>query len=110
MNISDETIEAMAREFERELFGGARSNQAHNAVVRAMRAAVALIPQPPVSAAPEGWKLVPLDPSPEQIKAIEFAIYRYSDCSARDAERGAPYVYIAARTAAPTPPAESPQS
>ena len=46
-------------------------------------------------------KLVPVEPTPEQIKGIEFAIYRYSDCSARDAERGAPYAYRAMIAAAP---------
>jgi hypothetical protein len=34
-------------------------------------------------------------PSTEMIRAVEFAIYRYSDCSARDAERGAPHVIVA---------------
>lgn len=53
---------------------------------------------------PKGWRLVPVEPTPETIKAIEFAIYRYSDCSARDAERGAPWVYRAMLSASAAPP------
>jgi len=55
------------------------------------------------SAPPEGWVTVPREPSDETIRAIEFAIYRYSDCSVRDAERGAPRAFQAMLAAAPTP-------
>lgn len=51
------------------------------------------------------WRMVPVEPAPEQIKAIEFAIYRYSDCSVRDAERGAPHAYSAVITGARVHPA-----
>lgn len=52
-------------------------------------------------AASTGWVWAPREPCPEQIKGIEFAIYRYSDCSAQDAERGAPHAYRAMLAAAP---------
>lgn len=40
--------------------------------------------------------VVPREPTEERIKAVEFALYRHADCSARDAERAAPQVYLAA--------------
>lgn len=69
----------------------------------------------PVSAAcvPSAWVLFPREPTPEMIKAIEFAIYRYSDCNVRDAERGAPWVYaglLAAYRGVPAPERHTPQS
>lgn len=43
-----------------------------------------------------GLVVVPREPTEERIKAVEFALYRHADCSARDAERAAPQVYLAA--------------
>lgn len=56
----------------------------------------------------EGWRMVPVEPTEEVIKAVEFAIYRYSDCNVRDAERGAPHAYRAMIQAAPQPPPPEP--
>lgn len=53
---------------------------------------------------PKGMKLVPIEPTGAMTEAIEFAIYRNADCSARDAERGAPHVYRALISSTPDPP------
>ena len=47
------------------------------------------------SGLPEGWVAVPIEPTAPMIDALEFAIYRHADCSARDSERAAPHAYRA---------------
>jgi hypothetical protein len=50
------------------------------------------------------WVLVPKEPTEAIVKAIEFALYRYGDCTARNAERATPFLYRAMLSAVPSLP------